>query len=143
MSKKKYILLSILKTWLISTVVSMILLILFMIWTKEPMREHPRNCDMSGIVYGLTLFWIVLMSLVSFSSLLSLLKPFQTKMKSGLCWLLLPILSLGYFFFLIAELTITGEMILLFFISNLPWFALWIFYYSKFNTLYFSQKIQQ
>lgn len=143
MSKKKYILLSILKTWLVSTVVSMILLIIFMSWTREPMREHPRNCDMSGIVYGLTLFWIVLMSMVSFSSLLSLLNPFQTRIKSGVCWLLLPILSLGYYFFLVAELTITREMILLFLIVNLPWFALWVFYYFKFNTLYFSQKMQQ
>ncbi len=143
MSKKKYILLSILKTWLVSTVVSMILLIIFMSCTREPAREHPRNCDMSGVVYGLTLFWIVLMSMVSFSSLLSLLNPFQTRMKSGVCWLLLPILSLGYYFFLVAELTITREMILLFLIVNLPWFALWVFYYFKFNTLYFSQKMQQ
>lgn len=142
MSKKKYILLSILKTWLISTVVSMILLIIFMMWTSEPVREHPRRCDMSGIVYGLTLFWIGLLSLVSFSSLLSLLKSFQTKIKSGLCWLLLPVLSLGYYFFLVAELTITGEMILLFCIVNLPWFVLWIFYYARFNTLYFNRKIQ-
>ncbi|WP_160138412.1 hypothetical protein [Chryseobacterium sp. c4a] len=111
--------------------------------TREPAREHPRNCDMSGVVYGLTLFWIVLMSMVSFSSLLSLLNPFQTRMKSGVCWLLLPILSLGYYFFLVAELTITREMILLFLIVNLPWFALWVFYYFKFNTLYFSQKMQQ
>ncbi|AZA92715.1 Uncharacterised protein [Chryseobacterium nakagawai] len=140
MSKNKYILLSIVKTWLISTVISMILLIVFMTLTREHVREHPRNCDMSGLVYGITIFWILFMSIISFSSLLSLLQPFQSKVKSGLCWFFFPILSLGYYFFQIGEPKINGEMILLFLIMNLPWFTLWIFYYSKFRTLYFNQK---
>ncbi|AZB08285.1 hypothetical protein EG344_05120 [Chryseobacterium sp. G0162] len=142
MSKNKYILLSILKTWLISTVVSMILLIVFMTLTREPVREHPRNCDMSGLVYGITVFWILFMSIVSFSSLLSLLQPFQSTVKSGLCWFFFPILSLGYYLFQMVELKIDGEMILVFLIMNLPWFILWIFYYTRFRTLYFNQKIQ-
>ncbi len=50
MSRRKFILLSILKTWLISTVVSVILLILFL-KTAGEVRESPGRCDMSGLAY--------------------------------------------------------------------------------------------
>ena len=132
MSKRKFILLSILKTWLISTIVSTVLLIVFMSLTKPPeVREHPRNCDMSGLAYGLVIIWILFLSIASFSSLFSLLRPAQSKIKTFLCWFLLPILFIIYYFFMITEGKVSGEDILFFLIANLPWLALWVFYYFK------------
>ncbi|MEJ5104921.1 hypothetical protein [Chryseobacterium sp. MYb328] len=143
MSKKKFILLSVLKTWFFSTIISTILLIIFMNLTKPEMGEHPRNCDMSGLAYGLVIIWILFLSIVSFSSLFSLLRSFHSKMKTFLCWFLLPILFIIYYFFMITEgQKINGEDILFFLITNLPWFAIWIFYYWRFGTLYFNHKIQ-
>ncbi|MCT2561027.1 hypothetical protein [Chryseobacterium herbae] len=135
MSKRKFILLSILKTWLIATVVSTVILIIYMMITEVPrVDEHPRNCDMSGIAYGLLIIWILSMTVVSFSSLFSLLKTFQGKTKRWLCWFLLPILTAGYFFIAISDGKIDREGIAYFLISNLPWFLLWGVYYSRFNS---------
>lgn len=137
MSKKKFILLSILKTWFISTVVSIALLILYMYVTKETeVRERPRNCDMSGLAFGLAIFWILFLSILSFSSLFSLLKSFQSTIKKSICWFLLPVFSLIYYFFLFAGVEVNSSVILLLCITNLPWFILWIYYYYRFNTLY-------
>lgn len=138
MSKKKFILLSILKTWFFSTVVSTILLIVFMSLTREPVRERPRSCDMSGLAYGLVIIWILFLSIVSFSSLFSLLKPFQSKIKTALCWFLLPIPLMVYYFFMITEgQPISRDDMLFILMANVPWFAFWTFYYMKFNKLYF------
>ncbi|WP_347219166.1 hypothetical protein [Chryseobacterium sp.] len=138
MSKKKFILLSILKTWFFSTVVSTILLIVFMNLTREPVREHPRNCDMSGLAYGLVIIWILFLGIVSFSSLFSLLKPFQSKIKTALCWFLLPVpLIISYFFMITEGQPISRDDVLFLMLANLPWLVFWIFYYVKFNRLYF------
>ncbi|MBP2615731.1 hypothetical protein [Chryseobacterium jejuense] len=140
MSKKKFILLSILKTWFFSTVISSILLIVFMNLTKPEVTEYPRNCDMSGLAYGLVIIWILFLGIASFSSLLSLVRSFQSKIKTALCWLLLPIIFIIYYFFMITEgQKISGEDILFFLIANFPWFVFWVFYYSKFNRLFFKQ----
>ncbi|PIF44722.1 hypothetical protein CLU96_1716 [Chryseobacterium sp. 52] len=134
MSQRKFILLSILKTFLISAIVSTVILIIYIMITEVP-REHPneppRNCDMSGLAYVLLIFWILSMSIVSFSSLLSLLKPFQGKIERWLCWFLLPILTTGYFFVEISGGKIDGDGIAFFLIANLPWFLLWGVYYSN------------
>lgn len=136
MSKKKFIVLSILKTWFFSTVVSTILLIVFMNLTKQEVSEHPRNCDMSGLAYGLVIIWILFLSMVSFVSLLSLLRSFQSKIKTALCWFLLPVLFIIYYFFMITEgQTISGEDVLFFLMANFPWLALWIFFYYRFTQI--------
>lgn len=135
MSKIKFILLSILKTWFIATVISTVILIIYMTMTEVPNRQ-PRNCDMSGLAYGLLIMWILSLSIVSFSSLFSLLKVVQGKIKRGLCWFLLPLLTAGYFFIAIADGKIDGEGVIYFLISNLPWFLLWGFYYHRFNVLF-------
>lgn len=133
MSKKKFILWSILKTWFFSTVVSTVLLIVFMNLTKPEMSERPRNCDMSGLAYGLVIIWILFLSIASFSSLLSLLRSFQSKIKTALCWFLLPVLFIIYYFFMITEgQPINGEDVLFFLIANFPWLSLWIFFYYRF-----------
>ncbi|MDR4895048.1 MULTISPECIES: hypothetical protein [unclassified Chryseobacterium] len=132
MSKGRFILFAILKTWLISTLVSFLFLILFLSLTKE-VRNPPRNCDMSGLVYGFTLFWIVFLSLLSLSSLLSLLKPFQGKLKTAVCWFLLPVIASVFSFFTITDGKIDGEETIIFLIMNLPWLAFWMFYYYRFN----------
>lgn len=138
MSKKKFILLSILKTWFFSTVISSILILVFMILTKEPERETPRNCDMSGLAYGLVIIWLLLLSIASFSSLFSLLKPFQSKIKTALCWFLLPIPLIIYYFFMITEgQAISRDDMLFLLMANVPWLAFWIFYYFRFKRLYF------
>lgn len=133
MSKKKFILLSILKTWFFSTVVSTALLIVFMNLTRQEVGERPRNCDMSGLAYGLVIIWILFLSITAFSSLLSLLRSFQSKIKTALCWFLLPVLFIIYYFFMITEgQKISGEDILFFLMANFPWFTLWIFFYYRF-----------
>ncbi|MGU3373709.1 hypothetical protein [Chryseobacterium sp. M5A1_1a] len=135
MSKNKYILLSILKTWLISTVVSVIFLIIFLSVTREvEMREHPRNCDMSGLAYAFVIFWIFFLSILSLSSLFSLLKLFHGKVKEILCWFLLPVISLAFYYCTVADGKINGDDVALFLITHLPWFVLWVFYYNKFNS---------
>ena len=135
MSQRKFILLSILKTWFIATVISTVILIIYMMITEVPRDyEHPRNCDMSGIAYGLLIIWILSLSMVSFSSLFSLLKTFQGKIKRWLCWFLLPILITGYFFIEISGGKIDGQGAVFLLISNLPWFLLWGVYYSRFNS---------
>ncbi len=132
MSKRKFIILSILKTWLISTLVSCVFLILFLNVTKE-VRDIPRNCDMSGLAYVFTIFWIVFLSLLSLSSLLSLLQPFYGKIQTSVCWLLLPLTAFAFSFFTITEGKIGGEDVIICLIMNLPWLAFWIFYYYRFN----------
>lgn len=131
MSKRKFILLSILKTWLISTFVSTALLILFMYATRE-VREYPRNCDMSGLAYGLLIFWNLFLSILSFSSLLSVFQPFQGKIKTALCWFLLPVIAVGSFF-TFPDGKISKDDIILFLIMNMPWLIIWTFYYFRMN----------
>ncbi|WP_221408187.1 hypothetical protein [Chryseobacterium lactis] len=132
--KRKFILLAILKTWLFSTIISMVFLIIFLNLTKE-VRETPRNCDMSGLAYVFVVFWILFLSLISLSSILSLLKQFQNRIAVGLCWFLLPVIALFSSFFKVTDGTIDIQGSLVFMIMNLPWFALWIFYYYRFNFL--------
>ncbi|SDI11213.1 hypothetical protein [Chryseobacterium jejuense] len=140
MSKKKFIVLSILKTWFFSTIISTVLLIVFMNLTKPETSEHPRNCDMSGLAYGLVIIWLLFLSIASFSSLLSFLRSFQSKIKTALCWFLLPIIFMIYYFFMITEgQKISGEDVLFFLIANFPWLAFWTFYYSQFNRIYFKE----
>ncbi|WP_223607146.1 hypothetical protein [Chryseobacterium sp. OSA05B] len=135
MSQRKFILLSILKTGVIATVISTVILIIYMMITQVPRdNEHPRNCDMSGIAYGLLIVWILSLTIVSFSSLLSLLKKFRGKTERWLCWFLLPVLITGYFFFEISGGKIDGQGVVFLLISNLPWFLLWGVYYSRFNS---------
>lgn len=134
MLQRKFILLSILKTWLIATLVSTVILIIYMMITEVP-HEQPRNCDMSGLAYGLLIIWIMSLSLVSLSSLFSLLRVFQGQLKSGMCWFLLPVLTAGYFFVGISDGKIDREGITYFLIANLPWFLIWGFYYSRFTSL--------
>lgn len=137
MSQRKFILLSILKTGFIATVISTVILIIYMMITEVPRdNEHPRNCDMSGIAYVLLIFWILSMTISSFSSLFSLLKVFQGKIRRWLCWFLLPILTAGYFFAQMYDGKIDGEAVVFLLISNLPWFLLWGVYYSKFNSMF-------
>lgn len=139
MSKKKFILLSILKTWFISTVASIALLILYMYIIKDSeVRERTRSCDMSGLAFGLAIFWILFLSILSFSSLFSLLKSFQSTVKKLLCWFLFPVFALIYYFFLYIGVEVNSSVVLLLCIMNLPWFVLWIYYYYRFNTLYSS-----
>lgn len=135
MSKRKFILLSILKTWFIATVISMVILIIYMMITAVP-RENPRNCDMSGLAYGLLIIWILSVSITSFSSLFSLLKIFQGKAVRWLCWFLFPILTACYFFIGISDGKVDKEGIVYFLIANLPWFVLWGVYYYRFNSLF-------
>ena len=132
MSKRKFILFSILKTWRISTLVSCVFLILFLNVTRE-VRDSPRNCDMSGLAYVFAIFWIVFLSILSVSSLFSVVKLFQGKIKTALCWFLLPVTVSIYSFFLIIDGKLSGEETIVFLIMNLPWMALWIFYYYRFN----------
>ena len=132
MSKRKFIVFSILKTWLISTLISFVLLILFLNATKE-VKEVPRNCDMSGLVYGFTIFWILFLSILSVSSLFSLLKPFHGKIQTAICWFLLPVTVSAFSFFTITDGKIGGEEVVVFLIMNLPWLAFWMFYYYRFN----------
>ncbi|PWN68908.1 hypothetical protein C1631_012590 [Chryseobacterium phosphatilyticum] len=135
MSKRKFILLSILKTWGISTLISIVFLIIFLSLTKE-VRERPRNCDMSGLAYVFVIFWITLMSLVSLSSLFSVLKQFQKRIMTGICWFLLPVIALCYSFFAVSDGKINGQEIFVFLIMNLPWMVVWIFYYYRFISLF-------
>ena len=133
MSKRKFIVFSIFKTWLISTIISIVLLILFLNATQE-VRDEPRNCDMSGLAYVFIFFWILFLSILSLSSLLSLLKPFHGKIKTILCWFLLPAIASVFSFFSITDGKVDGEETVVFLIMNLPWLAFWIFYYYRLNT---------
>ncbi|WP_312298088.1 hypothetical protein [Chryseobacterium sp.] len=132
MSKRKFILLSIMKTWLISTLVTVVLLIVFLSATRE-VREHPRNCDMSGLAYAFAIFWILFLSVLSLSSLLSVLRPFQGKIKTVLCWFLLPGVAIGSLF-AIPDGKVSKDDILLFLIMNMPWLVIWTFYYFRMNS---------
>lgn len=139
MSKAKFILLSILKTWLIATVVSLLIMFVYMYITRDTtVRERPRSCDMSGLAYGLAVFWILSLSILSFSSLLSVLKFFQSRIKTAICWFLFPVVSLIGYWVQFFGIEINADVILLFLMINLPWFALWIYFYNRFNTLYFN-----
>lgn len=135
MSKRKFILLSILKTWFFATFISIIFLIVFLGVTTE-VREEPRNCDMSDLAYGFSIFWLFFLSLISFSSLFSLLKQFRGKVQVALCWFLLPVIASASSFFFILDGKIDGKEIMVFLIINLPWLALWLLYYYRFNSLF-------
>ena len=129
MTKKKFILISILKTWLISTLVTFILLMVFLSLTRE-VREYPRNCDMSGLAYVFAIFWVFFLSILSFSSLLSVLRTFQGKIKTALCWFLLPVIAIASLS-TIWDGKVSREDILFFLMMNLPWLIIWIFYYYR------------
>ncbi|REC47258.1 hypothetical protein [Chryseobacterium pennipullorum] len=130
MTKKKFILYSILKTWLISTVTSVVFVILYLSVTRED-REVSRNCDMSGLAYGFVIFWVLILSLVSFTSLLALLKPFRSTVKTAICWFILPLITCISSFFLVVDSQIGKEEIIMLFIMNLPWMVLWSYYYTR------------
>ncbi|QPQ50492.1 hypothetical protein H3Z85_13580 [Chryseobacterium indologenes] len=135
MSRGKFILLYILKTWGISLLISVIFLIIFL-YVLQGVKERPRNCDMSGLAYVFVVFWITFLSSVSLSSLLSLLKQFQKGIMSGLCWFLLPAVVILYSFFAITNGKINGQETVLFLILNIPWILVWIFYYYRFTTVF-------
>ncbi|MFZ4927482.1 hypothetical protein [Chryseobacterium sp. Mn2064] len=141
MSKRKFILLSILKTSLLSVCISIVFLIIFLEMTREvrtDMYDHPARCDMSGLAYVLTIFWLLFLSLLSFSSLFSLLPRFQGKISRAVCWLFLPVAALLYssYMSIITNGIMDGKDIVFFLILNLPWFALWLFFYKRFNVRY-------
>lgn len=135
MPKRKFILLSILKTWLLATIISEILLMIFMDATKRP-EDYQRMCDMSGLGYVLLVFWTLVLSAFSFSSLLLLLKPFQGKITTALCWFLLPAIPLLYALFLTASEGFDTQGTFLLLIFDLPWLILWVFFYIRFNSLF-------
>ncbi|NIF06916.1 hypothetical protein F3J23_15830 [Chryseobacterium sp. Tr-659] len=135
MSKRKFILLSILKTWLLSTILTVIFLIIFLSLTKE-VRETPRYCDMSGLVYGFAILGLLSLSILSFCSLFSILKSFQGKMKVLLTWFLVPFIVSLYSFLIIMDGEVSGEGIFIFLIMALPWWALWIYHYNRYIVLY-------
>lgn len=129
---KRFIFLSIFKTWLFSTFTSIIFLYLYMQSVKNPTDEY-RNCDMSGLAYGLIIMWILFLSLISFSALLSLNKIFQHPFLRFLCWFLFPFLFSFTFFLGVSEGIFDKETLLISIISCLPWFSIWGFYYYQFN----------
>lgn len=137
MTKRKFILLSILKTWLIATVLSVIVFVIYRELTKIP-QDFVRSCDMSGLAYGIIIFWILAMSVTSFTSLLSLSKSCQSSMKILLSWFLLPVLFSIYFFVSIFEGKIDKEGSAFFVIANLPWFLMWGLFYYRFKKLTFN-----
>lgn len=137
MPKRKFILLSILKTWLLSTCFSTVLLIVFLEMTRE-VSDYTRRCDMSGLAYVFTIFWLLFLSLMSLSSLFSLLPRLQGRVNRALCWLLLPVIALlcSFFMIIITNGMTDGKDIVFFLIINLPWFVLWLFFYYRFNVRY-------
>ena len=130
---RKNILLSILKTWLLSTFLSLLFLYLYLDFVRRPMDEYRHMCDMSVLAYGLIIMWILFLSLISFSALLSLNKKFQKPIVRFLCWFLFPILFCVTFFLALSEGNLDKETVLISFISCLPWFSIWGFYYHQFN----------
>lgn len=137
MSQKKFILLSILKTWFTASLISLGALIVYLAVTRVPAQDgHPRNCDMSGLAYGILIFWILTLSIISFSSLFSLLKTFRGNAKRMLCWFLLPVLFAGFYFVGISDGDIDRESVAFFLMANLPWFVIWGLYYYRCISLY-------
>jgi len=130
---KRFILLSILKTWLFSTAISILFLYLYLDSIRKPADEYRHMCDMSGLAYGLIIMWILFLSLFSFSSLLSCRKTFQKPVSKFLCWFLLPITFCIAFFIAFSEGGLDKENFILSIISCLPWFSFWGFYYNQFN----------
>ncbi|MDQ0593523.1 hypothetical protein QFZ37_001892 [Chryseobacterium ginsenosidimutans] len=129
-----------LKTWLVATVLSIISFIVYKELVKVP-QDFVRNCDMSGLAYGIIIFWILGIALVSFTSLIILFKNFSGKIKIGLGWFLFPVLFSIYFFVSVFEGIIDKEGLLLFIIVNLPWFLIWGFYYLRFKKLYLTPEM--
>ncbi|HBV15352.1 hypothetical protein [Chryseobacterium carnipullorum] len=80
MSRRKFILLSILKTWFIATIISTVILMVYMMITEDP-NKQTRTCDMSGLAYSLLIMWILSLGIVSFSSLFFSFKSFSWKDK--------------------------------------------------------------
>ncbi len=135
MPKRKFILRSILKTWFLATVISAILLVIYLDATKRP-EDYRRMCDMSGLGYVLLIFWTLVLSVFSLSSLLSLLKPLQGKMNTALCWFLIPSIPLVYSLFLTAGEGFDKQGVFLLLIFDVPWLILWTFYYFRLNVLF-------
>lgn len=130
---KKFILLSILKTWLFSTLVSLIFLYFYLDSIRNPMDKYRHMCDMSGLAYGLIIMWILFMSATSVVSLLSLKRIFKKPTLRFLSWFLFPILFCISFFIAVSEGDFDKENLLLSIISTLPWFSIWGIYYYQFN----------
>lgn len=135
MTKRKFIGLSILKTWFFSTALSMICFIVYHELTNIP-GAVMRNCDMSALAYGVIIFWVLGLSLTSLTSLISLSKNSGSKVKIGLFWFLLPVIFSVYFLVSIAEGTIDRESFIFFMLVNVPWFLIWGFYYNRFKKVY-------
>lgn len=130
---RKFILISIFKTWLFSTVISIFFLYLYLNSIRKPEEQYRHMCDMSGLAYGLIIIWLLFLSLFSFSALLSCRKTFQKSASKFLCWFLLPFLFCIVFFIAFSEGGFDKENIILSLISCLPWFSFWGFYYYQFN----------
>jgi hypothetical protein len=135
MTKRKFIGLSILKTWFFSTALSMICFIVYRELTKVQ-GDVMRSCDMSALAYGVIIFWFLGLSLTSLTSLISLSKNSGSKVKIGLCWFLLPVIFSVYFLVSIAEGTIDRESFIFFMLVNVPWFLIWGFYCNRFKKVY-------
>jgi hypothetical protein len=135
MAKRKFIWLSILKTWFFSTALSMICFIVYRELTKIP-GAVMRNCDMSALAYGIIIFWVLGLSLTSLTSLISLSKNSGSKVKIRLCWFLLPVIFSVYFLVSIVEGTIDRESFIFFMLVNVPWFLIWGFYFNRFKKVY-------
>lgn len=138
MTKRKFILLSILKTFFFSVIISWILFFILISVTRKPITEeyHPR-CDMSGLAYGISLGIGLMLSISSFTALLSLLKPFNNKIKILLCWFLLPVLITFYSLFGISSGKPDLEGVGVFMILYIPWFSFWLFYYYRYKRIFF------
>lgn len=132
MAKRKFIGLSILKTWFFSTALSMICFIVYRELTKIQ-GDDMRSCDMSARAYGVIIFWVLGLSLTSLTSLISLSKNSGSKVIIGLCWFLLPAVFSVCFLVSIAEGTIDGESFIFFMLVNVPWFLIWGFYFNRFK----------
>lgn len=130
---KKFILFSILKTWLFSTFISIIFLYFYLDSIRTPANEYRHICDMSGLAYGLIIMWILFLSIISLTSLLSVKRIFKKTIFRFLCWFLFPFLFCITFFLAISEGKYDKENLILTFISCLPWFSFWGFYYYRFN----------
>jgi heme/copper-type cytochrome/quinol oxidase subunit 2 len=136
MAKRKFILLSILKTFLFSAIISWILFFILLSFTRRSVDEnYHHNCDMSGLAYAISLGIIIMLSLSSFTALLSLLRFFQNTIRIGLCWFLLPLLITLYSYVSLSDGKLDFEGIGISFILYVPWFSFWGLYYYRYKKI--------
>jgi hypothetical protein len=136
MTRRKFILLSILKTFLFSSIISWILFFILLSFTRRSVDEnYHHNCDMIGLAYAISLGIIIMLSLSSFTALLSLLRFFQNTIRIGLCWFLLPLLITLYSYLSMSDGKLDFEGIGIFLIVYVPWFSFWGFYYYRYKKI--------